>query len=217
MRRWSNRKLGTLICAWGLGTAGAFWQYEGRYFRPVERPAGAAELLPEHRPAPPLSTLKTSQGTITLSGPGPVTLLNFWNPSCPCSRFMEAHVRKLMEEYGPREVRFVTIMACGETDQAQKEALARWQSRGLPVSAAVPDTDSALARRFGVWAAPAAVILDREGRIVYVGAYNAARYCDDSHSAWAAQALTATLEGKKPSLAHAPFYGCQVTPGAAAR
>ncbi|HLK56195.1 MAG TPA: redoxin family protein [Chthonomonadaceae bacterium] len=217
MKRWSDRTLKALLWIWGGGIALAFWQFEGQYFRPVSRPAGAAEIAPEQRPLSPVASLQTTEGALPLSGPGPVTLLNFWNPSCPCSRFMEGHVRKLMETYAPRGVRFVTVVACEEAEQARSRTLARWQERGLPVATAAADPGGALARRFGVWAAPAAVILDREGRVVYVGAYNAARYCDDPQSAWAAQALTATLEGRKPRLAHSPFYGCQVPPGLLSR
>lgn len=211
MKRWSDRSLKALTGLWAVGMAAVFWQFEARYFRPVDRPAGAAELTPERTPLSPVASLTTTGGTVSLAGSGQVTLLNFWNPSCPCSRFMEGHVRQLMEEYAPRGVRIVTVVACESSREAL--ALAQWRERGLPAADATPDPGSVIARKFGVWAAPAAVILDGKGRVVYVGAYNAARYCDDSHSAWASQALSATLEGRRPTPAHSPFYGCQVAAG----
>ena len=63
-----------------------------------------------------------------------------------------------------------------------------------------------------MWAAPAAVILNRDARVLYVGAYNAARYCDNPATAWAAAALRAADRDQPLARAQTPFYGCQVIP-----
>ncbi len=202
-----------LLLVWGSGTAMAFWHFEGQYLRPVSRPAGALVAQPERRLPAPESTLVTDQGKLRLTGQEPVTLLNFWNPHCPCSRFAESDVQRLIKTYRPSGVRFVTVIASEEGLQDQQAALCDWRARGITGTAAVADGGNKIARRFGVWAAPAAVILDGQGRVVYVGAYNAARYCHDPNTAWANKALAAVVQGQKPPRAKTLFFGCQLLGG----
>lgn len=206
----ANKGTLVLLILWGLGTVTAFWYLEWQYLRPVARPAGAAIAKPEQLPPPPLATLATAHGEIRLSGPVPVTLLNFWNPSCPCSRYMEAHVSRLAETFGPRGVRLLTVVECGSSQEERVKALQTWKTRGYPAFTPIADPGSSIARAFGVWAAPAAVILNRKGQVVYVGAYNTARYCDNEQTAWAQLALKATLDNRLPPYPKSPFYGCQV-------
>ena len=204
----SRLQLGiVLVAAWLIGTGAAFWSQEGQYFRPAQRPAGAAVSRPDLRPSAPIPSLSTDQGLIRLAGPGPVTLLNFWNPDCPCSRFSEAHTAQIARRFGPQGVRCITVIECTESPQI---GLSAWKSRGLSGFSVAADPGGVAARTFGVWAAPAAVVLDRQGRVCYVGAYNSARYCDDAHSAWAQQALEAVLAGRRPPRAKTLFFGCQI-------
>ena len=210
MRQWGNTGIGLLLLLWGAGTVLAFWHFEGQYLRPVARPAGAAVAHPEALPPAPYAVLDTQQGPARLAGPGPVTLLNFWNPRCPCSRFAESDVRRLIHAYAPQGVRFVTVIASGPTTADQGAASEAWRARALAGSATLVDADNRVARRFGVWAAPAAVILDARGRVAYTGAYNAARYCHDPSTAWAAKALAAVVQGRKPPRAKTLFFGCQL-------
>lgn len=210
MKQAGNIGISLILLLWGAGMVLAFWHFEGQYLRPVSRPAGAVVAHPEALPPAPYAVLDTQQGSIRLSGPGPVTLINFWNPDCPCSRFAESDVRGLVRAYQPRGVRFITVIASGSAPEAQRAASAVWRARALAGSASLVDADNRVARRFGVWAAPAAVILDARGRVAYVGAYNAARYCHDPNTAWAKKALVAVLAGQKPPRAKTLFFGCQL-------
>lgn len=182
----------------------------GQYLRPVPRPPGAAIALPETLPPAPLAVLETQRGPASLVGPEPVTLLNFWNPHCPCSRFAEDDVRDILRADQSEGVRFVTVIASGPSVQDQREASDAWQARGIAGSLPLVDAGNQVAHRFGVWAAPAAVILDRRGRVAYVGAYNVARYCRDPKTAWAKKALDAVLTGQKPPRTKTLFFGCQL-------
>ena len=206
----SNQAVGLLLMLWGAGTLAAFWQLEAQYLRPVPRPAGAVLAQPDRLPMSPVATLTTDRGDIALNHLGPITLLNFWNPACSCSRYMEGPVRRLAREYGPRGVRLITVVECGALESERADALAAWRGRGLSAFAVAADPGGGIARRFGVWAAPAAVILNRRGRVAYVGAYNAARYCDNRETAWAAQALAAIVADRTPPRTTSAFYGCQV-------
>ena len=210
MRRAGNTEIILLLSAWAGGTVFAFWHFEGQYLRPVSRPAQAAIAYPETLPPAPYTELSTQRGSAMLTGPEPVTVLNFWNPHCPCSRYAESDVRRLIHHYGPTGVRFITIVASGPTAQDQQEALSAWLGRGLAGTETTVDTDNQIARRFGVWAAPAAVILNAQGRVAYTGAYNIARYCHDPHTAWGEKALAAVVQGQRPPRAKTPFFGCQL-------
>jgi hypothetical protein len=75
---------------------------------------------------------------------------------------------------------------------------------------AFADTGNHFALTLGVWAAPAAVILDPQGKTVFVGTYNAGRFCCTAGTAWAAQALAAVIRGQRPTRPTTPFYGCQL-------
>jgi hypothetical protein len=205
-----RRVLAGFMLAWAVFTVGAFWELEGQYLRPVPRPAGAA--IPHPGIVSPIAWLSTDRGLVRLARPNGVILLNFWSPTCPCSRFMEGHVRDIGAQYGPRGVDLVTVVECGKQAADQEQAMAAWRSRGLTEFAAAADANGWIARKFGVWAPPAAVIIDRKGRVQYVGAYNVARYCDDTHSAYAAMALAAVVAGRRPPRSTLPFYGCQIVP-----
>ncbi len=213
MNRIGTIGLAALLLLWGSATVFAFWHFEGQYLRPVSRPAGAANAQPERLPPPPYLVLETEEGSVSLTGPEPVTLLNFWNPSCPCSRFAESDVRRLIQIYRPAGVRFVTVIASGNSVQDQQNASSAWQARNITGTSALADSGNKIAQRFGVWAAPAAVILDRQGRVAYVGAYNAARYCHDPNTAWASKALAAIVQDQKPPRAKTLFFGCQLLSG----
>ena len=203
-----------LIALWGTGIVGAFWYLEWQYLRPVGRPAGAADLTPATLPLSPLATIEVEEGEVqALRSDGllpPVTLLNFWNPSCPCSRYMEGHVQSLSARFAAQGIRLITLVECGASAEERNAARKAWRARSGGAGRMSLDPGGTVARTFGVWAAPAAVVLNQRGQVIYVGAYNAARYCDNRETAWAEQAIEATLAHRLPRCSKAPFFGCQV-------
>ncbi len=203
------RKLitGVILSIWLALIGVTYWRMELRFLTPAKRPAGAALIDPETQPPAPISRLSTDKGEHRLQGK--FTLLNFWSPDCACSRFMEPHVRALVDEFTPQGVQCITVIILNDSSVSEPDALQRWRSRGIETPALV-DRGGALARQFGVWAGPAAVIVNPQGRIVYAGAYNIGRYCSNEQTAYAKQALEAVLAGRKPPRAKTPFYGCQV-------
>ncbi|MCS6919983.1 MAG: redoxin domain-containing protein [Fimbriimonadales bacterium] len=198
---------GVLIVAWLALIGVTYWRMELRFLTPAARPHGAAHIDPETQPDTPFKRLQTDAGEVCLLGR--YSLLNFWSPDCACSRFMEPHVRDLVREFTPRGVQFLTVIIVNDSRISDEDALQRWRRRGIETPAVI-DRDGALARQFGVWAGPAAVIINPEGRIVYLGAYNIGRYCSNEQTAYAKQALEAVVAGRKPPRAKTPFYGCQV-------
>lgn len=198
---------GAILVLWMTLIGVTYWRMELRFLQPAKRPAGAATVDPSKQPPVPVPQIQTDMGA--LDWQGKFTLLNFWSPDCACSRFMEPHVRELVELFTPRGVQIATVIILNNERVSDTDALLQWRGRGIATPALV-DRNGALARQFGVWAGPAAVIVNPRGRIVYVGAYNIGRYCNNEETAFAKQALEAVLAGQQPPRASTPFYGCQV-------
>jgi len=198
---------GLILAFWLVLIGVTYWRMELRFLTPAPRPAGAADIDPTQQPPAPVQQLQTDAGARALHGR--ITLLNFWSPDCACSRFVEPHVRDLVARFQPQGVQFITVILVDDARASDEEILGWWRARGVQTPALV-DRGGGLARRFGVWAGPAAVVVDTRGRIVYTGAYNIGRYCTNERTAYAQQALEALLAGRTPPRAKTPFYGCRL-------
>ncbi|MCX7800518.1 MAG: DUF6436 domain-containing protein [Fimbriimonadales bacterium] len=194
-----------VFACWLAGTAFALWHFSVRYAMAVKPPAEWTPPDPRQAPPSPVGKLPTG---LRLSGDGPVRVLNFWDPDCACSRFQAESIRSAVR--ASAGARWVTVVPGGR----EAAELAEREFPGVP---AVADADGRIARAFGVPAAPAAAVLDRRGRLVYVGSYNVARFCDDERTAYAAAAVQSALRGERPEVASVPFFGCGSPAAAAAR
>lgn len=126
---------------------------------------------------------------------------------------MERHVRQIVQEFVPKGVQVITVIVAPVSHQptTRDHLLNCWYQRNISTPAVV-DLGGELARLFGVWAGPSAVVLNSEGQIEYIGAYNIGRYCDNRKTAYAWQALEALLAGRHPPRRQTPFFGCQIPP-----
>lgn len=176
-----------VLTLWLGSTALAVYALHLRYATPVAPPTGAKPLA---------SGVKAPQtrlaGVDLTSG---VVLLNFWREGCPCSRFVEPEVREIAKSFP--SLRVITVVDGHAPDEAPGTTF---------------EDKKGIAKKFGVWAAPAAVVIDH-GRVTYVGAYNVSRYCDNPETAFARKAVQAAIEGRKPAVASTPFFGCALDAG----
>ncbi len=171
----------TLLGLWGAAMLAAFWWYEGRYLRSFgEQTAlfqGEVLRLPEE-----------------LAGPGPIRLVHFWDPACPCNVGNQQHLAELIEHYGPRGVRFYAL---------QKPA-----SRGqLPGILDGLQLLPALAGSEQIPASPAVAIWDREGRLAYFGPYSEGASCTSGNS-FIEPILEALGAGRSVSAGNGLAVGC---------
>ncbi|MFP4503533.1 MAG: DUF6436 domain-containing protein [Cyclobacteriaceae bacterium] len=174
-----------------------FWQMQLRYLQPTPLPKG-------HQQVPVNSPVASHLPGVELRGR--LSLLHFFNPDCPCSKFNLQHFESLLSRYN-EEVDFYVVV---QTDKSNYKADA-----ALKASQAVilNDHDGSIADRCGVFATPQAVILDAEGRIIYRGNYNKARYCTSKDSWFAQQVLDARLGRSEETLLEASAtipYGCNL-------
>lgn len=186
--------------ALSLFVVGAFWYQDWQYALPTPRPPHLVQPAFGATPGLP-PTIRNAIGAQTQP-----LLLHFYNPDCPCSRFNVDQIRYLVRRYGS-QVRFLTVVEADPGPDVEAEV------RGVELKTPfIVDTGGRIARTYGVYSTPQAVLLDRTGRIYYRGNYNISRYCTNGETSFAQIALEALLAGKPlpklpPSATLA--YGCR--------
>ena len=145
-----------LIMLWGLSMLVAYWWYEARYLRSFgEQTAlfyGKQLRLPDE-----------------LAGPGPIRLIHFWDPSCPCNIGNQQHLTELIKRFGPQGVSFYAVQTPGSHGQLSDVLNAL---KTLP----------ALSGSYKIPASPAVAIWDRTGQLAYFGPNSEGATCTSSNS-----------------------------------
>jgi hypothetical protein len=170
-----------LLALWGAAMLSAFWWYEARYLRSFSDQTalfqGDVLQLPSE-----------------LAGPGPIRLVHFWDPACPCNVGNQQHLAELIEHYGPRGVSFYAVQKAGSRGQ-------------LPVTLSVLQPLPALAGSEMIPVSPAVAIWDREGRLAYFGPYSEGATCTSSNS-FIEPILDALADGRPVSASNTLAVGC---------
>ncbi len=145
-----------LIAVWAVAMVAAFWWFQARYIRPFEpRTAlfsGAELRLPAE-----------------LAGPGPIRLVHFWDPACPCNVGNQQHLGELVKTYAPRGVKFYAVQKAGSSGHLPENLKALQPLEALPGSELLP-------------ASPAVAIWDQQGRLAYFGPYSEGALCTSANS-----------------------------------
>lgn len=180
-------KLATLWVATWIGAAGlGIWFTEARYLVPKGKDPQdrrALRVAPAVRPR----------------------ALFFWSPGCPCSRDVEPEMKAYAEKLsGAVDFEIVVI------DPAKlEERVKAWKEIKIPISVAEGDP-FLLAKKYEVPASPGAVVFDRQGKLVYRGGFNVARFCHNEETAFVAHALKAVTTDRVPKVKEGPFFGCGI-------
>jgi hypothetical protein len=148
-----------------LGTIGAFWFFELRDWRPFS--TQAVRLFETGGTTQANTWFRTHVGTDTHeSGRAKLTFVHLYNPDCRCNGYTERHLRKLIDRYQSRGVRFVAALTPAYAGRTVAGPL------GLPVFSSDRSLTAA-----GVNTAPAAMIFDADGRLIYYGPYSDSAWC----------------------------------------
>lgn len=187
----------TLICAITLSIGWIFWFEDFRYNLPTPIPANYKIV--------PVNTFINLEGQIQNTTQKP-TLLHFFNPKCPCSRFNLEHFRALYKGYKDKIGFHVVIPYESEVAEVQK--LIAYSGIGI-----IRDKNKNLAETCGVYSTPQAVVMDREGKLYYRGNYNKSRYCTAQSSNFAQMALDSVLSQRAAPVfpkEATRAYGCEL-------
>ncbi|MCR4510737.1 DUF6436 domain-containing protein [Pseudomonas sp. GLN_6] len=145
-----------LILLWAAAMLAAYWWYEARYLRSFSEQTalfyGEQLRLPDE-----------------LAGPGPIRLVHFWDPACPCNVGNQQHLAELIERFSPQDVRFYAVQKPGSSGQLPSTLSALQPLPELTGSAQIP-------------ASPAVAIWDRQGQLAYFGPYSEGAVCTSSNS-----------------------------------
>lgn len=175
-----------------------FWQHELRYAAPTPVPDRFVDV--------PLGA------EIDLAAWGissdRSTLLHFFNPRCPCSKFNMNEFRALVREYKD-QVDFFVILQSDDDDA--RDAFNAKYALDVPV---IADRDGRISDVCGIYATPQAVILNDASRIYFKGNYNKSRFCTHKQTQFVDIALDSLV-------AHRPLpvfvqneltlpYGCEL-------
>ncbi|MDM8348736.1 DUF6436 domain-containing protein [Pseudomonas sp. sp1636] len=169
----------TLI--WIAAMFAAFRWFEARYVRTFDQQtalfAGDELRLPAE-----------------LAGPGPIRLVHFWDPACPCSIGNQQHLAELIKRFGPLGVNFHAVQKPGSKGQLPASLSAMQALAPLPGSAGIP-------------ASPAVAIWDKQGQLAYFGPYSEGLTCNSSNSV-IEPILEALSSGRAVNASNTMALGC---------
>lgn len=171
--------LALLLCAAALWWAYA--SFQARYLRPFDNQAtlfegGQLQLPP------------------ALAGPGPIRVVHFWDPACPCNVGNQQHLGELVEHFAPQGVSFHVVQKASSHGQLPANLTGLKPLALLPGSERIP-------------VSPAVAIWDREGRLAYFGPYSEGAVCNASNS-FVEPILKALLEGRSVNASNTLAQGC---------
>lgn len=171
--------LALLLCAATLWQAYATFQ--ARYLRPFDNQAtlfdGSQLQLPTE-----------------LAGPGPIRVVHFWDPACPCNVGNQQHLGDLVSQFASQGLTFHVLQKPGSHGQLPTNLSALEPLASLPGSEHLP-------------ASPAVAIWDRQGRLAYFGPYSEGAVCNASNS-FVEPIIKALLEGRPVQATNTLAIGC---------
>lgn len=170
-----------LILCWAAAMLAAYWWYEARYLRSFSEQTalfyGEQLRLPDE-----------------LAGPGPIRLVHFWDPACPCNVGNQQHLAEVIERFAPQGVDFYAVQKPGSSGQLPTSLSALQALPELTGSAQLP-------------ASPAVAIWDRSGQLAYFGPYSEGAVCTSSNS-FIEPILEALVADRPVSASNTLAVGC---------
>lgn len=130
-----------------------------------------------------------------LAGPGPIRVVHFWDPQCPCNKETDAHLRYLINLHRNADVEFYSVQKPGSKGEIAPFLQGRMKPLpGIQGMESLP-------------ASPALAIWDRNGKLAYAGPYSEGLVCNSSNS-FVEPVLDALTKGRQLSLASGLAVGC---------
>jgi peroxiredoxin len=171
-------------------------------------------------PAPAFSAPDIAGKTVRLGDyAGKTVVLEWTNDGCPFvgKHYDSGNMQALQQKYTAAGVVWLTIASSAPGEQGYvtpaeaKADLARW--RAAPTDFLL-DPDGTVGRLYDARATPQMVVIDRAGRLVYIGAIDdtpSTRLADvkTAHN-YVAAALDAVAAGQPVAVASTRAYGCSI-------
>ncbi len=144
---------------------------------------------------------------------GKVVVLEWFNDGCPfvVKHYKEGHMNKLADKYEEKGVVWLAINSTSGTDNDHNKQIAKKWKIDRPI---LNDAAGAAGHAYGATNTPHMFVIDKEGKVAYMGAIDDNDDADtaviaDSKNHVAA-ALDAVLAGEKIQTPQTKPYGCTV-------
>lgn len=166
-----------LVLLWLAGVVTAFWWFAYKDLRPFPAPDSAALFAADDLPR--IGRFVDEHATRGGAGAASLTVLHLRDASCGCNRFADPHVAALRSEYRARGVQVDTVD--------------------------VEITDAAT--RAWLPATPAALVVDSDRQVIYLGPLSNAADCGRA-DAPVERVLEAALAGQRDPITTTLGTGC---------
>lgn len=170
-----------LLAVWGVAMLYAFWWFEGRYLRSFSDQLALFDSASLQLPA-------------DMAGPGPIRIVHFWDPACPCNAGNQQHLADLIDRYASPDVTFHFTQKAGSQGELPITLKALQPLLGMTAAEHIP-------------ASPAVAIWDREGELAYFGPYSEGAVCSSSNS-FIEPILEALIAGRRVRAGNGMAVGC---------
>lgn len=137
----------------------------------------------------------------------PFIVLVFTCNGCPVARAYEDRIARLDTNYRSQGVSVVAVHV--HKDETAEEVRRHVEERGLEFPV-LHDESQQVAKSYGATTTPHVFVLDRERKIVYMGAFDDNIREADVKEHYVVDALTALLEGRPPAVAESQQFGCSI-------
>lgn len=155
-----------VILIWLVGTAIAFWFTQFQYLQPFQSSLKVSGAYFKGLGLD-LSAFNESESK--------GTVLHFWDPGCPCTRFSTPHVKDLIAESSTSGINNKVLLR-GSPDKTVNERLAAARKefgpyvlvQTLPLDSPLNDV---------IPASPSAIVINPLGEMTYLGPYSSDAFC----------------------------------------
>ena len=188
----------TVVGAWLLGMACAFWYFQLRYQRPFAS-AAITRFDSDSRAHAAADWFRANVAPPASGAAGEIaTVVHVYHEDCPCNRFTVPHLALIVAAYASRGVRFVAVRTLAPGERAAAELPRRVELLPGAASAQAPSW---------IDATPAALVFDGSGNLVYFGPYSNDAWCGVS-GGLVERTLDRMLAAKPPEPQPVYARGC---------
>src|SRR5262245_24726426 len=142
----------------------------------------------------------------------PVVVVVFTCNSCPVANDYETRIQAFAEKYAAGKDAKVTLVAINANAGAD-ESLAKMTERATKKKYPYPylaDSSGKTAKAYGAVYTPEFFVLDKDRKVVYLGAMDDKNHAPDAKVNYLELAVKAALAGKKPEKAETLGRGCRI-------
>ncbi len=136
-----------------------------------------------------------------------VTVIAFTCYTCPVALAYEDRFVEFAKEYKEKDVALVTINVNVTEDLKTMKARAEEKGFNFPYAY---DGSGKSAEAYGAVVTPHMFVVDGDGKIAYIGAFDDNMSHDKVTKTYVVDAVEALLAGKRPAVTEARAFGCSI-------